>query len=297
MDLRYIWRHGSILFRRRLYPRVVITTDRFRLRIDLRDRVIANSLFLSRTWEPEMLALFSLLDLSGGVCIDVGANVGWDTLALSECVGPAGRVFAFEPSPREYRLLLENLRLNKITNVVVERSALGERKETRWLRLDSRNWGDNRIVAERKAGERYESISVQVGDEVLAALPAGAIKLVKVDAQGYDHFVVKGLRGSLLRSPDAVLAVEVEPGYLREAGSSPGAFVAYLVEQGFRGWELHPHRAFPLLAPEDYEVSDANGSTNLVLSRRPEALARAIHKMFPGPATSSAPPSERRPRP
>ena len=90
-----------------------------------------------------MLALFRLLDLSGGVCIDVGANLGWDTLVLSECVGPAGRVFAFEPSPREYRMLLENLRLNNVTNVVAERSALGERKETRWLRLNPDNWGDN----------------------------------------------------------------------------------------------------------------------------------------------------------
>jgi FkbM family methyltransferase len=293
LDFRYTWRNWSSPIRRHLYPRALITADHFRLRIDLRDRAIASTLFLMRTWEPELLALFRLLDLSGGVCIDVGANIGWHTLALSQCVGPAGRVFAFEPSPREYRLLLENLRLNNIANVVAERSALGERKETRWLRLNSRNWGDNRIVTERKAGDRYESIGVQVGDEVLAALPAGAIKLVKVDAQGYDQFVVKGLRDSLMRSPDAVLAVEVAPGHLREAGASPGAFVAYLVEQGFRGWELHPHRAFPLLGAKDYEVSDADGETNLVLSRRPEALTRAIGSMFPGPSRFPAPRSGR----
>ncbi|MGA7872176.1 MAG: hypothetical protein WCA22_14920 [Candidatus Binatus sp.] len=132
-----------------------------------------------------------------------------------------------------------------------------------------------------------------MGDEILSALPAGAIKLVKVDAQGYDLFVVKGLRDSLMRSPDAVLAVEVAPGHLREAGTCPGAFVAYLVEQGFRGWELHPHRAFPVLAPQDYELSDDGGETNLVLSRRPEALARAIGRMFPGLTGSSAPRIER----
>jgi FkbM family methyltransferase len=278
----------SLLFRRRLYPRAVVTADHFRLRIDLRDRVIADSLFWSRTWEPEVVALFRLLDLSGGVCIDVGANLGWDTLVLSECVGPTGRVFAFEPSPREYRLLLENLRLNNITNVVAERSALGERKETRWLRLYPRNRGANQIVPERKAGEQYESVSVQVGDEVLAALPAGVIKLVKVDAQGYDHFVVKGLHDSLMRSPDAILVVEVEPGPMREAGTSPGAFVAYLLAQGFRGWELQPHRAFRVLAPEDYELSESGGGTNLVLSRRPDALDRAIGRMFRGPTRSSA---------
>jgi len=294
LDLRYLWHFWSLPFRRRIYPRAVITADHFRLRVDLRDIAIASSLYLVRTWEPELLALFRLLDLSGGVCIDVGANLGWDTLALSECVGPSGKVFAFEPSPREYRLLIENLRLNNVTNVVAERSALGERKETRWLRLNSRNRGDNRIVSERKAGEQYESVAVKVGDEVLAALPAGAIKLVKVDAQGYEHFVVKGLRDSLMRNPDAVLAVEVDGSALCEAGIRPAALVAYLVEQGFHGWELHPHRAFPLLAPEDYEVMDADGVVvNLVLSRRPEALTRAIARMFPGAIRPSAPLSER----
>ena len=272
---------------------MVVTADHFRVRIDLRDVAIGSTLFLIRTWEPELVALFRLLDLSGGVCIDVGANLGWDTLMLSECVGPAGKVFAFEPSPREFRMLLENLRLNDVSNVVAERSALGERRETRWLWLNSRNWGDNRIVSERKAGEQYESVAVEVGDEVLAALPAGAIKLVKVDAQGYDLFAVKGLRDSLTRNPDAVLAVEVAPGHLREAGISPSAFVAYLVEEGFRGWELYPHRAFPLLAPEDYELSDDGGETNLVLSRRPEALNRAIGRMFPGASRPSAPRSVR----
>ncbi len=37
-----------------------------------------------------------------------------------------------------------------------------------------------------------------MGDERLAALPAGVIKLIKADAQGYEHFVVKGLRDSLI---------------------------------------------------------------------------------------------------
>ncbi len=292
MDYRYLRRKSSLALRRRLYPWTVITSDHFRLRIDLRDRVIAGNLFLCRTWEPELVALFRLLDLSGGVCIDVGANLGWDTLVLSECVGPAGRVFAFEPNPRDYRLLLENLRLNNITNVVAERSALGERKETCWLRLSPDNWGDNQIVPERHTGGQYEEIAVQVGDEFLAALPAGAIKLVKIDAQGYDHFVVKGLHDSLIRSPDAVLAVELAPGPLHEAGTSGRALVADLLEQGFSGWEMHPHRAFRVLAPEEYDFIDAGEETNLVLSRQPEALDRAIGTMFPGSARSSAPRSK-----
>ena len=63
--------------------------------------------------------------------------------------------------------------------------------------------------------------------------------------------------------PTRYLAVEVAPGQLHEAGTSACAFVADLAEQGFRGWELHPHRAFRVLAPEDYEVIDGSEATNL----------------------------------
>ena len=288
LDFRYHWRRASLPFRWLLYPQAVITADHFRLRIDLRDRVIAGSLFKWRTWEPEMVALFRMLSLRGGVCVDVGANLGWHTLVLSECVGPGGKVFAFEPNPHSHQLLLENLRLNNINNVVAARSALGERGENRRLQIHPYNWGDNRIIADRQAGARHEPISVRAGDELLAAVPAGAIKLIKVDTQGYDHFVVRGLHDSLLRNPEAVLAVEVEPAMLHEAGTSAREFVAYLIEQGFSGWELQPHRAFPLLAPEHYEIVDEVGNANLVVSRRPEALARVIGRLFPGPTQPSA---------
>ena len=171
--------------------------------------------------------------------------------------------------------------------MVAERSALGEHEGTSWLRRahpDELGGQPNRSNARLATNE---SIAVQVGDEVLAALPAGVIKLVKVDAQGYDHFVVNGLHDSLLRNPDAVLVVEVAPEQLHEAGTSACAFVADLVEQGFRGWELHPHRAFRVLAPETTKSSTAARQRTRCLSRRPDALARAIGKLFPGASRPS----------
>ena len=39
------------------------------------------------------------VSLEGGVALDVGANVGLHTIVMSRLVGPAGRVFAFEPDP------------------------------------------------------------------------------------------------------------------------------------------------------------------------------------------------------
>jgi FkbM family methyltransferase len=55
----------------------------------------------------------------GGIVFDVGANVGYYTLLSSVGVGPSGRVYSFEPSPRCLHFLKRHLELNSITNVDV----------------------------------------------------------------------------------------------------------------------------------------------------------------------------------
>lgn len=55
----------------------------------------------------------------GGVFYDIGANVGFYTLFGSSLVGPEGKVYAFEPLPRNLKYLYCHLNLNKITNVKV----------------------------------------------------------------------------------------------------------------------------------------------------------------------------------
>jgi len=59
------------------------------------------------------------------VAYDVGANAGFYTLALSRLVGPAGRVFEFEPDARSVCQLRHHLRLNKVENVTVVQAAIG----------------------------------------------------------------------------------------------------------------------------------------------------------------------------
>jgi FkbM family methyltransferase len=46
------------------------------------------------------------------VAIDVGANEGYESLALAQAVGAAGHVFAVEPSPSNVEILRRNIALN-----------------------------------------------------------------------------------------------------------------------------------------------------------------------------------------
>src|ERR1039458_10694426 len=62
----------------------------------------------------------------GMVCWDVGANVGFYTLLLAELVGAGGRVFAFEPVPRNVELLRRHVEMNRYLHVRIFSCALGD---------------------------------------------------------------------------------------------------------------------------------------------------------------------------
>ena len=76
-------------------------------------------------YEPEFQILDQWVSRNDWV-IDVGANVGVFTARLSELVGPAGRVLAFEPVPTTFRILVHNSRLFRFPNVSFLNVALSD---------------------------------------------------------------------------------------------------------------------------------------------------------------------------
>ena len=57
---------------------------------------------------------------------NIGANVGLYALASALAVGPAGRVYAFEPMPRNAHFLRQHVVLNHLTNIEVCEMAVAE---------------------------------------------------------------------------------------------------------------------------------------------------------------------------
>ena len=78
-------------------------------------------------WEPEVLAVLVGRLLPGGVVYDLGANYGLHTLLMARLVGPAGRVFAFEPIDRIRAELARNVSLNGFSQVEVVPLAVSDR--------------------------------------------------------------------------------------------------------------------------------------------------------------------------
>src|SRR5438445_9633985 len=95
-------------------------------------------------FEARELAFAERLLLPGMTVLDIGAHQGLYTLLASRCVGPSGRVFSFEPSPRERRAMRLNLTINFCDNVMVQALALGSEETTADLYVvDEYNTGYN----------------------------------------------------------------------------------------------------------------------------------------------------------
>lgn len=166
----------------------------------------------------EKATLFYLRDLlhdrGGEVFIDIGANVGQHTLFMSEY---ARVVHAFEPWDVVRRSIEEKVKRNTLTNIKIHPVGLGERHE--WLPYYAplgSNTGTGSFDKTHATDRNRPSGKLELvnGDEYFDANEIGNIDLIKIDAEGWEKFVLLGLRKTLARSKPTVF-MEISESTLR----------------------------------------------------------------------------------
>jgi FkbM family methyltransferase len=153
----------------------------------------------------------------GQTVVDVGANIGLMTMLMARAVGPSGKVFAFEPGPRSFYLLQKNIRANGYTNVTAERAAVADNSGETELQVCGTGESDNRLrgVAADPRGYYTVKTKVVVLDEYLKGQ---RIDFVKIDAQGSEYRILKGLRRTVSENPQIRIVAEYGPGWIEAAG-------------------------------------------------------------------------------
>lgn len=199
------------------------------LTVDLRDRSVAQKLYLGRKYEPAECALFAKLVEPGMTFFDVGAHVGYYTLLAARLVGDAGRVVSFEPDARNFELLAENVRRNALTNVEVANMAVAAREGELQLYRDPDWAGDHRI----HAVSGRESVAVRCTTLDGYAARHGAPDVIKMDVQGAEGEVLAGMRDILRESPPVAIVAEFWPAELTAVGCVPADFVETLRGAGY----------------------------------------------------------------
>jgi FkbM family methyltransferase len=177
----------------------------------------------------------------GGHILDVGANVGYTALVFARAADPAAKVFAFEPDALNHRLLLRALAQAGATGrrVVPVATAVGDHVGSVDLLISERSGADHRVLTETLRPGNLTGLVARVPMVTVDAFAhkhgiTHDVAFVKVDVQGYEPAVWDGMQETLARSPRAALALEYDPGVLRELGFAPLAMFEDLARAGYR---------------------------------------------------------------
>jgi FkbM family methyltransferase len=142
------------------------------------------------SYEYKKRIIFENTVRQGNTVLDIGAYVGFYTLLASTLVGATGKVYAFEPLPRNLEYLKEHLRLNSITNVEIIDVAVSDFCGTAYFKEGS-NRATGRINDAGKIQVRTVSLDWLI-EEGEIPIP----DQIKIDVEGGELAVLKG--GELL---------------------------------------------------------------------------------------------------
>jgi FkbM family methyltransferase len=196
---------------------IVADTRNGRLCVHAGDFNISRSLLENGEYDwPQITWLKQLLDAKSRV-VFAGAHIGAVLIPLVRISGMRS-IIAYEPSPRNFRLLTMNLELNGIEGVITINSALGDRTGRIQFTENSINTGNSRVAP--ADGELTVSLAT-----LDATIPAdwAAIDLIVMDTEGSEVAAMRGAQMSLAKTKN--LYVEFSPEQLREQGSSAIEFV------------------------------------------------------------------------
>ena len=177
--------------------------------------------------------------LTGGILVDVGANIGAFTLLLRS-VSPL-HIVAYEPQPFLFKLLQWNIGFNRLTGVDARNVACGSKRGEVAFSLGI----NGSIVCESstskkkpvsaspmvsnlddeaemtQSGDAVVNVPATILDEDLADAPS--VSLLKIDCEGFEYEVLQGAAG-LIKRHRPQLVLEVHPTQLENFGHSTEKF-------------------------------------------------------------------------
>ncbi|HEV2211104.1 MAG TPA: FkbM family methyltransferase [Verrucomicrobiae bacterium] len=230
--------------------------------------------FQTQEYERLTAGLLSRVLRRHRLFVDVGAHCGFYTL-LAATQDPQLEIIALEPVPENSAVLRRNLKYAGVSNAQLLEVAAGDAngRATFCVSVASDNCG----FAPHPAAPTLRQIEVPTTRlDTLLAEHAPCPTLIKIDVEGAELAVLRGLEGALTRYPDLTLIVEFNPKLLKVAGLAPDELLTELDRLGFAMFFLDDENAQPYrlkpgtdwsawMTPESY--------TNLYCVRKERALA------------------------
>ena len=269
-----------------LYPQAQAFADDFRFTV----RAQTGSSYSGRTsdfqghpfsihgyYEWRNWALASAVCSTGDTILEIGANVGTETVGFRDIVGNSGRIVAFEPVPGNLESLRALIDLNRWANVEVLPIALGESDAPLAFALPPHKHasGVGHFVTSTEGGSAH-TIEVQCRrlDSLIEEI--GPAMAIFCDAEGAETMILRGGRRYLSRY-QPIVVLEASPKHLARAGSSLTELQGTLESMGYQAFAVRRfglQRVTDLMQPSTSNWFCVHESASRLVARSSASIAR-----------------------
>ncbi|MDP1795263.1 MAG: FkbM family methyltransferase, partial [Acidimicrobiales bacterium] len=174
--------------------------------------------------------LFQHLATRDARVVDVGAHIGTFSLAAAA----AGcDVVAIEGSPANVRLLLASKARNAFDRLQVVHAAATDFEGSLSF-IPKQAWGEIAVPDMVQPGEEQVELPAVTVDRVVERAGWNRVHLVKIDVEGAELSVLRGMQQTLAAEPSPHVIIEINELQLRKHGTTGSEVKQHLADLGYR---------------------------------------------------------------
>ncbi|HEV2412535.1 MAG TPA: FkbM family methyltransferase [Candidatus Saccharimonadales bacterium] len=193
--------------------------------VDTRDISLAPHLMLDGVWEESFTKIFRRYLKPDSVFFDVGANFGYFGLVAGTEITSEGSIHFFEPNPLLAAYIKRTVSINGMwgRSKVVQK-AVGASRAKLALTVPGDYFGsasmviDEQVVAafvDKKELRSFKVDQVSLDDYVEEA-GLKKVDVMKIDVEGYEESVYRGMNQTIKKNPDLVVFLEFTAGSYKD---------------------------------------------------------------------------------
>jgi FkbM family methyltransferase len=224
--------------------------------------------------ETDVIRVFRTFLTQHSVVLDIGANFGLYTALTGSIIRRHGRLYAFEGNPRVFESLQRTIVANDLyhcPNIVAANVLVSDRSGRGTLHYSANLPSGGTMSDVQLKGGMQRSVEVEmttIDDFLPPDLP---VDLVKIDVEGHEPLVLRGMERTIARSPNIRIIVEFADTLLAQT-VNPADFVDYIRGLGFGICRILPDFRIVLVSPREALF----GFNYCLLTRTPEDDIQAI---------------------
>lgn len=220
-----------------------------------RHSALGRNLYFRGEFEKDEIEIIRKYVKKDDVVLDIGANIGYHTIVLSDLVGTAGKVYSVEPFSKNFQLLKKNISCNSLTNVFPDKICLGEAKKETRVRI-YQDYAYNSIlnVSRNRSLGISETVKMDTLDNFAAAKRLNRLDFIKMDVEGYEYKILLGAAKVLDRFRPVILCEifleNIKPMHLKVAD-----VIKKFLKYKYKAFGIYPNAMLEQVKPtQDYST-------------------------------------------